>query len=119
MALSNAITPPTETQDDVARPDGRVAASIWRRRAADIWPWLFALPLGLAIGWEAAVAYGLFAGRLMPPPSRIIAALSGFSPSTAISGCMFWATLWRVLVGFGFGAIAGMALGAIFGGRAG
>ena len=31
------------------------------------------LPLALSIGWELAVRSGLAQGRLMPPPSRIIA----------------------------------------------
>jgi len=29
------------------------------------------LPLALAVGWEAAVRFGLASGRLMPPPSRV------------------------------------------------
>ena len=34
------------------------------------------LPLGLAILWEAAVRFGFAEGRLMPPPSRVLATLA-------------------------------------------
>ena len=113
MALPNALTRPTETQDDAARADGHATSPAWRRHGRNL-ALALALPVGLAIGWEAAVAYGLFEGRLMPPPSRIVAAFQDL----ALYGDLWlhvWATLWRVLVGFGCGAVAGMALGAISG----
>lgn len=72
------------------------------------------LPLGLAAGWEAAVAFGFAEGRLMPPPSRILNAFH----ELALYGDLWlhvWATLWRVLVGFACGAVVGMILGAVSG----
>ncbi len=66
------------------------------------------LPLILALVWEAAVRFGLAEGRLMPPPSRILAALSALAASGEL-----WThvtvTLWRVLVGFAIGAAVAMA----------
>jgi sulfonate transport system permease protein len=72
------------------------------------------LPLILALVWEAAVRVGLAEGRLMPPPSRILAALSALAASGEL-----WThvtvTLWRVLVGFAIGAAAGILFGALSG----
>ena len=72
------------------------------------------LPLALALGWEAAVRAGLAEGRLMPPPSRIAATLYGLA-QTGELWTHAWATLWRVAVGFGLGALSGIALGALSG----
>jgi sulfonate transport system permease protein len=72
------------------------------------------LPLTLALGWEAAVQFGWAEGRLMPPPSRIIATLY----TLAVSGELWvhaWATLWRVAVGFALGALGGLIFGALSG----
>lgn len=70
------------------------------------------LPLGLALGWEIAVAAGLSSGRLLPPPSRIAAALWALAASGEL-----WmhveATLIRVGLGFAFGASAGILAGAL------
>lgn len=70
------------------------------------------LPLGLALGWEIAVAAGLASGRLLPPPSRIGAALWMLAASGEL-----WthveATLIRVGLGFAFGASAGILAGAL------
>ena len=72
------------------------------------------LPLVLALVWEGAVRAGFTEGRLMPPPSRILATLQGLAASGEL-----WthaiATLWRVLVGFAIGAAAGIVLGALSG----
>ena len=70
------------------------------------------LPLVLALGWEIAVATGLASGRLLPPPSRIGAALW----TLAASGELWThveATLIRVGLGFAFGAGAGILAGAL------
>ena len=70
------------------------------------------LPLVLALGWEAAVAAGLASGRLLPPPSRVAAALW----TLAASGELWThveATLIRVGLGFAFGAGAGILAGAL------
>ena len=73
-----------------------------------------ALPVLLAIVWEAAVRFGLVTGRLMPPPSRIFAAMVALAQSGEL-----WlhasATLTRVLGGFAIGAAAGTIAGALTG----
>jgi sulfonate transport system permease protein len=72
------------------------------------------LPLALAVGWEAAVRFGLASGRLMPPPSRVAETLYGLARSGEL-WTHAWATLWRVAVGFGLGAAFGIAFGALSG----
>jgi sulfonate transport system permease protein len=73
-----------------------------------------ALPALFALAWEAAVRFGIASGRLMPPPSRIVATLIALAQSGEL-----WlhatATLSRVLGGFALGAAAGTALGALTG----
>lgn len=72
------------------------------------------LPLAVALGWEWAVRSGFAQGRLLPPPSRIAAALTAL----AASGDLWMhvqATLTRVALGFVFGAGAGIAVGALTG----
>ncbi len=74
------------------------------------WTLGLALPLALALGWEFAVARGFAQGRLIPPPSRIAAALW----QLAASGDLWMhveATLIRVGLGFAFGAGAGILMG--------
>ena len=86
-----------------------------KRRAFD-WRILlgFFLPVAIALLWEAAVTFGLAEGRLVPPPSRIIAMLWGLA-QTGELWTHAWMTLWRVLVGFVIGAVAGIVLGALSG----
>jgi sulfonate transport system permease protein len=86
-----------------------------KRRAFD-WRILlgFFLPIAVALLWEGAVALGLAQGRLVPPPSRIIATLWGLA-QTGELWTHTWMTLWRVLVGFVIGAVAGIVLGALSG----
>lgn len=73
-----------------------------------------ALPLALAIGWEIAVKAGLSNGRLVPPPSRIIATLVDLWKTGDLLKHIL-ATLARVGAGFALGALAGTLLGAISG----
>ncbi|MGF9760678.1 ABC transporter permease [Microvirga sp. 0TCS3.31] len=74
----------------------------------------FFLPVVIALLWEAAVTFGLAEGRLVPPPSRIIAMLWALS-QTGELWTHAWMTLWRVLVGFVIGALSGIVLGALSG----
>ncbi len=74
----------------------------------------FVLPLGLALGWEAAVRAGLAQGRLVPPPSRVLATLWGLAESGELWTHVL-ASLTRVAAGFGFGALAGILVGALTG----
>jgi sulfonate transport system permease protein len=72
------------------------------------------LPVFIALAWEAAVRLGWAEGRLVPPPSRIGATLHALAGSGEL-WTHVWATLWRVLAGFGLGAAAGIAFGALSG----
>ncbi len=72
------------------------------------------LPVALALGWELAVRAGLAEGRLLPPPSRIAQTLLSLSEGGELL-IHIGATLWRVAVGFGLGALAGIAVGAAAG----
>jgi sulfonate transport system permease protein len=72
------------------------------------------LPLGLALLLEIAVRTGYAQGRLLPPPSKIYATLADLMAS----GEWFRhaaATLLRVALGFGIGAITGILAGAVSG----
>ncbi|WP_320194482.1 ABC transporter permease [Agrobacterium rosae] len=71
-------------------------------------------PAVVIIGWEFLVRAGLVGGRLMPPPSRILATVQ----ELLVSGELLthiWVTLKRVLFGFALGAAAGTILGAFTG----
>ena len=82
-------------------PGGRVLAGL-------------VLPLSLALAWEAAVRAGLAQGRLVPPPSRVLATLWGLAASGELWTHVL-ASLTRVAAGFGFGALAGILVGALTG----
>lgn len=83
-------------------PDPRVLAGV-------------GLPIVIALLWELAVRVGLSDGRLMPPPSKIYAAMAALAASGELQ-VHIAATLARVGAGFAFGAIAGTLTGAIAGG---
>lgn len=72
------------------------------------------VPAVLALGWEGAVASGWGDGRLLPPPSRVLATLYDLYASGDLVTHVL-ATLWRVGTGFLFGVLAGTALGALTG----
>ncbi|HEX2724992.1 MAG TPA: ABC transporter permease, partial [Beijerinckiaceae bacterium] len=83
-----------------AQPEARAWAPSGAFAVAPRLKWALGLllPLGLALGWEAAVRFGFVEGRLMPPPSRIFETLYALARSGEL-----WvhasATLWRVTVG--------------------
>jgi sulfonate transport system permease protein len=84
----------------------------WRRWAR---PALgLVLPVGLALGWEVIVRLGLSTGRLVPPPTRLLATIVELARSGELS-LHVTATLIRVAAGFGLGVIAGTAFGAVCG----
>jgi len=83
--------------------------AIWKRFLLSI-----AVPAGAFLLWQAAVSFGLSSGRLVPPPSRIIAALwqlagNGELYRHVASTCL------RVLFGFLAGAAAGVVVGTLTG----
>ena len=99
-----------------AQPEARAGAPSGAFAVAPRLKWALGLllPLGLALGWEAAVRFGFVEGRLMPPPSRIFETLYALARSGEL-----WvhasATLWRVTVGFALGAVSGIVFGALSG----
>ncbi|WP_020180751.1 ABC transporter permease [Methylopila sp. M107] len=89
-----------------------------RRRLRLAGPLLgLALPIGLALVWEAAVRLGVSDGRLVAPPSRIATALVQLWSSGDLLTHLA-ATGWRVALGFAFGVVAGTAIGALAGSSA-
>ena len=72
------------------------------------------LPVGAAILYELAYRLGIFEARLLPPPSRISTTLWKLAVSGELTTHIV-ATMLRVLWGFGFGSVAGIALGALTG----
>lgn len=72
------------------------------------------LPLAGFILWQIAVSSGLAAGRLVPPPSRILWTLWQLSVSDELLGHVTVTAL-RVLFGFLAGAAAGILLGGVTG----
>lgn len=75
------------------------------------------LPVGAALAWELAVRTGVAQGRLMPPPSRIVATLAELARSGDLALHM-QATLARVAAGFALGVLAGTLLGVLAGASA-
>ena len=90
----------------------RVRASGWSRVPGPALGLL--LPVACALAWEFIVGRGWSSGRLLPPPSRLFATIAELARSGEL-----WlhikATMTRVVLGFGFGVIAGTLLGAISG----
>ncbi|MGL5138799.1 MAG: ABC transporter permease [Beijerinckiaceae bacterium] len=74
----------------------------------------FALPVGLALVHEAAVRFGLAEGRLLPPPSVILATLRELAVAGELQTHAI-ATLLRVAAGFALGGAAGLTFGALAG----
>jgi sulfonate transport system permease protein len=72
------------------------------------------LPVALALSWELAVSLGWSNGRLVPPPSRVIATIMELAASGELTRHIL-TTLGRVGAGFGLGVIAGTIFGAICG----
>ena len=78
------------------------------------WALGLVVPLVLALGWETAVALHWSNGRLLPPPSRVIATFVELASSGDLARHVA-ATLYRVALGFALGVLAGTALGALTG----
>ncbi|NTE88200.1 ABC transporter permease [Agrobacterium rubi] len=108
MALLDSVL--LKRQDDIDRPENRHRRfSLLDRPLIGI-----VFPIAVIVGWELLVRAGIIGGRLMPPPSRILATVQ----ELALSGDLLthiWVTLKRVLFGFALGAAAGTVLGALTG----
>ena len=96
-----------------SRPPGPQTA--FNRWSGLAWPVLGAvLPVALAAGWEIAVRTGLSSGRLVPPPSVIIATFADLAREGELQRNTL-ATVARVAAGFGLGVVAATILGAAVG----
>ncbi|XHR30463.1 MAG: ABC transporter permease [Chthoniobacteraceae bacterium] len=74
----------------------------------------FIVPLLLLIVWEALSRYGYFAPNLLPAPSTVVMTGYNLAREGELASHVL-ITIWRVLVGFGIGVVAGTALGALTG----
>jgi sulfonate transport system permease protein len=101
--------PALERSDAIAAPASRARLGRYARPALGL-----VLPLVLALGWEAVVYFGWSNGRLVPPPSKVIATIVALAQSGELTRHIL-ATLSRVAIGFAFGVAAGTAFGAISG----
>jgi sulfonate transport system permease protein len=72
------------------------------------------LPVGLALIWEVVVWLGWSSGRLVPPPTKVLATIADLARSGELLRHVV-ATMTRVSAGFGFGVVAGTLLGAMSG----
>lgn len=102
----------TSTAASPALPAGKTRRP--RGRTLTGWAIGLAVPVVLALVWEAAVRFGISNGRLMPPPSRIGITLYDL----AVSGSLLLhisATTARVAAGFALGVAAGTLFGALAG----
>lgn len=110
-ALHRTDAKPIVRQADTANDGAAVSAP-----AATLPSWMLGLlvPMVLAVGWELYVLTGLASGRLLPPPSRILATLSELAGSGDLVRHVL-ATSARVAAGFGLGVLAGTAIGAAAG----
>ena len=73
-----------------------------------------AIPVVLAVAWEVIVRMGVSSGRLVPPPSIIIATFADLARSGDLQRNTL-ATLARVAAGFGIGVVAATMVGAATG----
>jgi sulfonate transport system permease protein len=107
MAMTVELPALEQAEAMASAPSGRLRR--WARPLVGL-----LIPLGLALAWEVIVWLGLSNGRLVPPPTRIFAAIVELARSGEL-GPHIKATLTRVGAGFGLGVIAGTLLGAISG----
>ena len=78
------------------------------------WITALAVPVALGVAWELAVRTGIAPGRLMPPPSRLLHTAAALAASGELQRHVA-ATMTRVAVGFGVGAVAGTLMGMLTG----
>jgi|SRR5579871_1076617 len=106
-------------ETNIAEERARTAAAdkvLPQRRLASRLLLGLVLPVMLALAWEAAVRFGFVQGRLMPPPSRVLATLYALAFHSEPS---LWqhilVTTARVAAGFALGVAAATLIGALAG----
>ena len=78
------------------------------------WLTALAVPVALGVAWGLAVRTGIAPGRLMPPPSRLLHTAAALTASGELQKHVA-ATMTRVAIGFGVGAVAGTLMGMLTG----
>jgi sulfonate transport system permease protein len=78
------------------------------------WATALIVPAVLAVAWELVVLAGIAPGRLMPPPSRLLHTAIALTASGELQTDVV-ATMTRVAIGFGVGAVVGTLLGMLTG----
>ena len=110
--MSKQRTPAASRRRRAATNAPRAQTSRWSRLTGPALGLL--LPVACALAWEVIVWRGWSNGRLVPPPSKVFATIAELARSGEL-----WlhikATMTRVVLGFGFGVIAGTMLGAVSG----
>lgn len=108
------MTDTAETARPLVIPMPQAPAASWISAAGARVAVAWAVPVAVLLIWEASIASGLFTGRLMPPPSRVMATLWGLLLSGDLLSHISITTL-RVILGFGLGTVAGTIAGAATG----
>lgn len=108
------MTDTAETAQSLVIPMPQSSAASWISAAGARVAVAWAVPMAVLLIWEASIASGFFTGRLMPPPSRVMATLWGLLLSGDLLSHISITTL-RVILGFGLGTVAGTIAGAATG----
>ncbi|GLT00551.1 ABC transporter permease [Sphingobium jiangsuense] len=69
-------------------------------------------PLALLALWQAACLTGLFPAQVLVPPSEVARSLAAMTASGELQAHI-GDSLWRLLIGFAIGAVAGLAFGSL------
>ena len=108
--MSNADQAISGTSEAIA-PTIRPARTGWFPPS---WALGLLVPVAVGSAWELLVQAGLVNGRLVPPPSRIFAALYELAQAGELTRHVL-ATTTRVAAGFAIGVLSGTVIGAIAG----
>jgi NitT/TauT family transport system permease protein len=121
IRLANPMTESKQlAEPDVARPAGGRRLP-WRAALSSVVPFL--LPAAILIAWQFAVMWGGYRRSVLPAPTDIIVVwydlITGATKAAGrYSGSWFdhvTASLWRVYLGFAWGAISGIIVGLFIG----
>jgi sulfonate transport system permease protein len=99
---------------NAAEADAPATPSAEAGRLAPSWALGLLVPVATGLAWELLAHAGLVNGRLVPPPSRIFAALYELAQAGELSRHVL-ATTTRVAAGFAVGVLSGTVIGAIAG----
>ena len=108
--MSNADQAISDASEAIAPPT-RSARAGWFPPS---WALGLLVPVAVGLAWEFLVHAGLVNGRLVPPPSRIFAALYELAQAGELTRHVL-ATTTRVAAGFAIGVLSGTVIGAIAG----